>query len=326
MQITQCNSQGEIKQHVSLGAMLAELNCIREVNGFLWIDVEAPTAEEMQKIAEACSIHHVTAEDALDRRTPVKLEETDTYLFIVAHVLNLNPDSDQLETLNLSLVLFSNFCLTIHSCPVRSVGVAMKRYKRQASKGFSGPERALYLVLQAMTEFYAELVDKGSDEVDEIEDAVIGGDVDAHLLQRISTVGRQISVVRRRLGPTGRMLEQLCSDDVERIDTNSHVYLRDALNGVTRLLEKSLVMREILNTTQANYLAQVSNQMNVVMKTLSLVATVMMPLSFLTGLFGMNVRVPGQATESLIWFICLLAVMAGFGGVLLLLFRRKGWF
>jgi len=132
--------------------------------------------------------------------------------------------------------------------------------------------------------------------------------------------------VRRRLVPTRRVLERLCEEGEEFLDPEARIYLRDALDGVIRLIEKGTVIRDALNTAQSNHLAHLSNQTNEVMRTLSVVATIMLPLTFVTGLFGMNVPVPGQESSGQFFFYGIVGGMLVVTLVMVFIFRRRGGF
>ena len=309
--------------HVRDGATLDDLAGTQRP---FWVDVQAPTAEEMHEIAKFFGLHRMTAADCLNRLVPVKWELFREYLYVVTHGLNFNEGSDLLETLNLSVVLFEDCCVTVHAESMRSVAGLLSDL-RAGKPRLAGEktDEILYTLLATTSSLYGTLVEEVEDVVEEIDDAVLDGRDLSNMLERIGESRRHLAVLRRRLSPMRESLQQLSMRDNPFIHQDSRVYVRDVLDDVIRNLEKSEVVRDMLTNAQSNYLAQLANQTNEVMKTLSIVATIMMPLSLLTGLFGMNVRVPGQGVENLVWFGCLVLFMIVVAVGLLMVFRKRGW-
>jgi len=257
---------------------------------------------------------------------PVKWEQFPEYLYVVSHGLNFNAGADLLETLNLSILVFKNTCLTVHAAPMRSVtGIINDLREGKPGLRTDRPDAALHALLDGTNALYGALVEEVEDEVEEIDDAILSGKNLPNMLDRIGEARRHLAVLRRRMTPAREHLQQLAMRDNPFIHEESRVYLRDVLDGVIRNLEKSDVVRETLTTAQANYLAQLANQTNEVIKTLSIVATIILPLSFITGLFGMNVHVPGQEKDGLIWFASLIGLMFLLALGLLVFFRRRRW-
>jgi magnesium transporter len=277
MRLTLYNAQGESREMTTLSEFKEYEQRLRAREEWFWVDLEGPTSIEMVEFARYFGIHRMTADDCLNRLAPVKIEMAEEYAFLVFHVLNFNEGWDKLDTLNLSFILFKECCITVHSHPVRSIGIAARQMAGENNQTLSGSSRALYLTLQAFMSFYADLVEDVCEDVDTLEDAVMEGLVESSLLQNIANSARNLAVVRRRLVPTRRVLERLCEEGEEFLDPEARIYLRDALDGVIRLIEKGTVIRDALNTAQSNHLAHLSNQTNEVMRTLSVVATIMLP-------------------------------------------------
>ncbi|HNY26537.1 MAG TPA: magnesium transporter CorA family protein [Candidatus Sumerlaeota bacterium] len=326
MQLTLYNASGEPQDIPTLKEFEERDLELRSRGEWFWVDVEGATSLEMVEFARHFDIHRMTADDCLNRLAPVKIEMAEDYLFLVTHVLNFNEGWDKLETLNLSFILFKECCITVHSQPVRSVAIAARQMKGENCQSLNGSFKVLYLTLQAIMGFYAELVEDVCEDVDTLEDSVMEGQIESSLLQNVASSARHLAVVRRRLVPTRRVLERLCEEGEAFLDPEARIYLRDALDGVIRLIEKGTVIRDALNTAQSNHLAHLSNQANAVMRTLSVVATIMMPLTFVTSLFGMNVKVPGQEVDGLFYFNCIVGGMLVLTLLMILIFRRRGWF
>ena len=144
--------------------------------------------------------------------------------------------------------------------------------------------------------------------------------------QKIGESRPTLAQFRRRLVPKREFLQLLCYRDHPLISASTKILLRDVYDHTIRMQEVLDVARDILAGVQSNYLAQVSNRMNEVMKTLSIVATIMLPLSLVTGLFGINVHVPGQEAEGNYWFFGIVFSMMVMTISMIVYFRRRRWF
>lgn len=325
MHISLVEGPKSVRENLSTDELL-DLAKSRPFVAPVWVDIAEPKEEELLPIANALGVHHMTTRDCLSRLVPVKWELFEDHLYVVAHGLNFNAGDDLLETLNLSILVFDDLCLTVHTRPLRSVANLRRDFAEgRPSARLEHPDRILHSLLDTVSLAYGALVEEVSAIVEELDDAVLEGRNLPDMLHRLSNARRHLAVLRRRMSPMREMLQQISLREAAQIHEDTRVYLRDTLDSVVRNLEKSDVVRETLTAAQANYLAQLANQTNEVMKTLSLVATVMLPLSFLTGLFGMNVHVPGQDGDGLLWFGGLLGSMIALALALIFLFKKRGW-
>ena len=325
MEIAFVNESAEVRDGLSVEQLLDSVRQCREKSERFWADVASPSQEEMGRIAEGFGLHPLTADDCLNRLVPVKWQEFDDHLYVVAHGLNFNEGAELLETENLSILVFADGCLSVHAQPLRTPRRLLDRMRRRKLTVLPEPDRVLHLLLDTIVHFYAGLAEEVTDEVDEIDEEIVAGGGDGELPQRVRSACERLAVLRRRLTPLRNLLREFCTEEVPFIQPETQAFFHDVLDAVVRLLEKAEVTREMLNAAQANHLAYLAHQTNEIMKILSLVATIVLPLSFLTGLFGMNVHVPGQGGQGLIWFVGLACFMAVAAGGLLLYFHRRGW-
>ena len=291
-----------------------------------WIDFYNPTASDLGEIAKIISLHHLTQEDILSKKVREKSEEFDDYLYVIGHALNYNPDHKLHDTVNVSILVYSTFILSFHSKKVKSVEMVVERLKREALGKLPNEDWALYALLDGIVDVYEQEVNQFCNEVDAIDDAVLAYDEPEKLLRRISEERRNLSLFRRRVGPKKELLQLLTYRDHPLVSKLTKTLLRDVYDHAIRMLEVLDMARDTLSSAQSNYLTQVSNRMNVVMKTLSIVATIMLPLSFITGLFGINVHVPGQDANGNYWFFGIVAGMMVMAISMIVYFRHRHWF
>ena len=291
-----------------------------------WIDFHKPTAKELAEIAQIIPIHHLTQEDILSKTVREKSEDFEDYLYVVGQALNFNPGHELLDTVNVSMVVFSTFILSFHAKKVKNVNVVLKRIKEENRGKLPNEDWALYAILDALVDVYDQEVNQFCDEIDAIDQAVLAYDNPNQLLHKIGESRPVLAQFRRRLAPKKEFLQLLCYRDHSLVSAPTKILLRDVYDHTIRMQEVLEVARDTLASAQSNYLAQVSNRMNEVMKTLSIVATIMLPLSLVTGLFGINVHVPGQEAEGNYWFFGIVFSMMVMTISMIVYFRRRRWF
>ena len=291
-----------------------------------WIDFHKPTATEIGAIAQIVTIHHLTQEDILSKRAREKSEDFEEYLYVAGHALNFNPGHQLLDTVNVSILVYKTFILSFHAKGVRNVDIVLKRIKEEHRGKLPDEDWVLYALLDALVDVYEHEVNEFSDEIDAIDQAVLAYNNPKQLLQKIGDARPILAQFRRRLSPKKEFLQLLCYRNHPLVSAPTKILLRDVYDHTIRMQEVLDVARDTLASAQSNYLAQVSNRMNEVMKTLSIVATIMLPLSLITGLFGINVHVPGQDVDGNSWFIGIVGVMIVTAILLIAFFRRRGWF
>ena len=326
MKIVYADSKNGIRENVSLDEALELLrSAMQGQKRSLWMDFQEPTEDDMRRIADIVQLHPLTVRDILNPRVREKWSDYDSYLFVVGHGLNFNPGQDLLDTISVSSVVFPKVILSFHIQPLRTIGVVQNRITTECKGILPSEDWMLYAILDALTHLYMDVVDQCSDEIDLIDQDVLSGEDGDEVLARISQARRHLLRLRRRLGPKRDFLQLLCFQDHDRISRSTQILLRHVLDHVIRMEELADMGRETLGSAQSNYIAQVSNRMNAVMKTLSIVATVILPMTLVAALFGMNVQVPGQETKGELWFWVLVLTMGLLGSLMVVFFKRRAW-
>jgi magnesium transporter len=316
--ILQRHSDGSVDSAVDLD-FLAEI--LNDPLGTLWIDLEGESPEAVQELAERFELHPVTVEDFLHRNQRPKLEEFEKYLFVVIHVLR-SIRGDELETDELHIVLRKNCLLTVHERPLDAVKRVFDRCAADPKNLEHGASYLLYLVSDAVVDGCFPVLDALGDEIDALEDAVIGASGRARM-HRIFDLKRVVVQLRKIVSPQREVYNGLSRRDSPQIDPRTSVYFRDVHDHLVRAFEIVDSYRDLVSNTLDAYLAAQSNRLAQVMKQLTIIATIFMPLSFLTGFFGMNFAgIPFGKTWLL---VVVLAIMAGLPVGMLLLFARRGW-
>ncbi len=306
---------------------LAEIARARQESaGLLWVSLEEPTDEELHQVLEEIfHFHPLAIEDAQSAGyQPPKVDEFGDYLFIIAHALRPASLLRELETMELNLFLGQNYLVTSYRSPemppVRAVWERLRRDERLIGHG---ADFLCHAVLDSLVDAYMPVIDGMDEEIDQLEDAVLVRPTPG-VLQRILDLKHSTLTLRRIILPQREILNRLSRDDLPLIADHNRIYFRDIYDHLVRIHDLSETVRDVITGTLDTYLSSASNRLNEVMKALTIVSTIFLPLSFIAGIYGMNFEympeLRWQYGYPMIWviFIALPAVMLGY-------FKYKGW-
>jgi len=311
-------SDGAVETSADL-ALLAD--ALRDPHCTIWVDVEGEPAESITALAARFDLHPVTLEDFINRNQRPKIEEFDQYIFVVIHALQPIRD-DELVTEELHVALKQNCLLTVHDRPLDLAKRVFDRCVADPKPLQNGPSFLLYLLSDAVVDGYFPILDALGDEIDTLEDAVVETPARARM-RRIFEIKRVVVQLRKIVSPQREVYNTLSRRDYAYIDARTAVYFRDVHDHLVRAFEVIDSYRDLVANILDAYLAAISVRLGQVMKQLTVIATIFMPLSFLTGFFGMNfTRIPFDHA----WLLGLvLAMMAGLPVAMLIFFARRGW-
>ncbi len=293
---------------------------LRDPALLVWIDAEGEPSASLDRLAEVCALHPVTREDFQHRNERPKVEEFERYTFIVVQAVEaLHGSAAQVQELH--LVLCGNALITVHDRALEPVARVFTRMLKDLPPPAS-PSFLVYLLSEALVDAFFPLLDRLGEDIDALEDAVLGPAARAHM-PRIFALKRLLLQLRKVVSPQREVYNALSRRDSPFIDAHAAVYFRDVHDHWVRAYEMLDSYRDLVANTLDAYLATVSNRLGQVMKQLTVIATIFMPLSFLTGFFGMNF---GSIPYNQPWIFALaVLLMLGLPVGMLLVFVRRGW-
>ena len=290
----------------------------------IWVDLEAPTEDELAILADPFRFHPLAIEDCLTPEHQPKVEDFGGVLFLIFRGIDTNPPVAGFQTLKLAAFLGSNFLVTYHRRPMRSISLVRERYDQESGRGlFRRVDHLLYEILDHLIEHYFPILESLEEEIDAIEDELLG-DCSPATLDRVLSTKRRVQEIKRTLAPHREVFTRIGRDAFPMIAQETIVFYRDLYDSTVRLAEAADSYRDLLTNLFDAYLSVVSQRINEVMKVLTVIATILLPLTFIVGVYGMNFdhmpELHWRYGYFVVWAV-MLAVAAG----LLWGFRRRGW-
>jgi magnesium transporter len=292
---------------------------------FVWIDLEGPSDDDLNQVAEHIKLHPLTLEDARTFQQRPKIEDYDDYVFMVAFGADPEAASGDRLLREVHLIISGDAVVTIHRHPDESLDALRRRYHDQPvrSKLF-----LIYQILDAVIATFIPVLSRVDDDIDDIEEQVINQPREEDL-KRIFSIKRDLVAMRRVVAPMRDMFLRRSDHLMELpgLQDDDKLYFRDLYDGLIRTSEMVDAYRDLLSGATDLYLSTVANRQGEVNRQLTIIATIFLPLTFFTGFFGQNFSL---LTDHLInhnwtfWVfgVALLVVsVVGFA----IFFRRKGW-
>ena len=298
---------------------------VKDNSKLLWVDARSVSRDELDLLAEKFGLHSVTIDSILDQyRRPHLYEFQDHFYVNMTLLKKKNHGSHGINPSELHLIAGNNFIITItkeEKCD--AVDAALIEYKDSPALCDRGSIYAIYLLAEDLVETYFPIVEKLDDEADKLENEMLDK-ADQSSIKKLFNLKRQVFELRRLLGPQRDIFNELNRRDFPFMKGENQVYFQDVYNRMVRVFDMLDTIREILSGNLDIYLSTVSNRLNEVMKVLTVFATILMMLSFITGFYGMNfIHLPWLRAPNA--FRNMISLMVGVIVFMLWWFRRKGW-
>jgi magnesium transporter len=294
--------------------------------GLLWIDLEAPSEEEASLLREVFHFHHLAIEDCFNSHIdPAKIDDYGDYLFIIAQAITNPEQSARLETTELDFFLGRNYVVSFHGQPLPFVQELRRRCEKNGLELSRGADFLAHALLDTLVDDYQPLVEVLDEALEQVEEQVLA-EPRKSFLQEILLLKRNVQRLRRTLIPQRDVVNRIARGEFPNvIREDTYVYFRDVYDHVVRVEELVESVRDLADGVLNSYLSAINNRMNDVMKTLSVVATILLPLTFIASIYGMNF----QNMPELNWhygYYVAVGMMVTVALGLMVLFRRRRWF
>jgi magnesium transporter len=295
---------------------------LREEGTVIWIDLEFPTDEEIERVGKVMGFHPLAIEDATKYVELPKIDEFEDHAFLVTHGMRIT-DEGEVEKVEIDCFIGKNYLVTSHQRESRSLAAVREHVRRAPELLARGPDFLLHEVLDRQVDNYLPLLDGFDIELDRLEEEVLER-FRPDILQDILKLRRQVIALRRSIGPQRDVIGRLARHDLPYISTKATIYFRDVYDHVVRTHEMLEGYRDLVAAVMESHRSMAAQRLNEVMQRLTAISTVFLPITFIAGVFGMNFR----HMPELEWrwgYPAALGFMFAVGVGMYVFFRRKNW-
>lgn len=297
---------------------------LKSPEDLLWIDLYDVGNEELYYIAKLFNFHPLAIEDCLHISPRAKVDDYDDYYFFVFHALRYNEESDnEVTTLELNVFLGPNYIVTIHKTPMPTIGRIANICLHSKEMMNKGPDYLLYSIVDGITDEYFPIMDRISVRIDELEDEIYEHSTE-EITEEFLALKRTIILIRRVILPQKRIFSSINGSMLFEIREENIPFYIDLVDHLERIADSAETFRDLVNGALDTYYSIVSAKTTDTMRILTIISTIFMPLTFITGFFGMNVfLMPNPNSPWNLVFIILF--MAGISGFMLYFFKKRKW-
>jgi magnesium transporter len=342
------HGDGKVSRATSDQAIAAALH---DPKALFWLDLFEPDAADLRLLADVFHFHPLAIEDSVEYTQRPKIEQyqhlreagsapqndppatpaagaaaapANGYFYMVFHGPDLETFRQNLRTKEIDMFVSDRFLVSVHDEQLHSVNECHQKAEEDAVDWLGrGIDVVLYEIIHRITDYYDTILDYMQEAIDELEERALT-DPTPTLLSQIGQKKRELLNLRRVVGPQREVIAQLTRGDVPFIRESTRVYFRDVLDHLNRTVEMVELYRDLVMGARDIYLSSISNHLNQIMKTLTIISVIAMPLTVVTGFFGMNFdAIPGLHNRWGFWGAVVVMGMAVTG--MLYLFRVKRW-
>ncbi|MBI3932780.1 MAG: magnesium/cobalt transporter CorA [Acidobacteria bacterium] len=289
-----------------------------------WIDLEDPTVKEATVLEDPFHFHPLAIEDCLSDVHHPKVDDYESYIFVIVHGIRFEGVTGQFITRELDIFLGSNFLVTHHRGPIRAVDLVVDQCgKNLVASMPKGVDFLLHQILDVMFDDYFPNLDGIEDKIQLVQVEVFENPT-RETLDRIFRLKNDVMRLRRICAPQREIVNRLARGEFRVITPKAAVYFRDIYDNLYRIVDASFAYQDMVQGTLDAYLSSINNRLNETMKRLTVIGAMLAPLTVITGIYGMNF----DHLPELHWrygYFGVLAAMGLVSGALVWWFRKKRW-
>ncbi len=290
-----------------------------------WINIDGlHETDTIEKIGQYFNIHPLVLEDILNTGQRPKTEEYDDLIFVVLKMLHYNENPEKISSEQFSLVLGPNFLITfqeIQGDVFKTVRERIRKSKTRIRK--AGCDYLAYALIDAIVDHYFAILEALGDKIESIETQLLN-DPTHDTLEIIHEMKREMIYLRKQIWPIREIINSLVKSESSLIQEQMYVYFRDVYDHTIQIIDTIESYRDVLAGMLEIYLSTLSNRMNEVMKVLTIIATIFIPITFIAGVYGMNFKFMPELEWRwgyfMVWGIVIVVV-----GIMLGFFKKKQW-
>lgn len=303
---------------------------LQDKQGILWVDIHKPDDKELKILSDVFNFHPLAIDDCSHYTDLPKIDEFEDHVFIVIHSVLYDKELSEIKKPELDIFLSRNYVVTVHEEELKTININLDKVRKNPGMLTKGADFLLYNIIDVSVDNYMSLLDYWDDRIEDLEDKVLGGKID-DAMPKIIDMKRNIIDLRRSITPQRDVINKLARRDSQLISAKNVVYFRDIYDHIARIHELLEADRDLIAGTFEIYLSAVSNRMNEIMKRLTIVATIFMPLTLIAGVYGMNFNPAASRWNmpELNWeygYVFVVGLMIAITLGMMVYFKRKKWF
>jgi magnesium transporter len=297
---------------------------LAEPGTMVWVDLIEPCGEvEVSITRDTFKFHQLAIEDCFESRAQPKIDEYESYLYLITHGLLATSTAEDAEVVELDAFVGANYIVTHHALASRSVAAVTEMVLKSGLPLRRGPMGVLHALLDRQVDGFEAQLDNVEERISQLEDAVFARPSNSHIASLLA-VKRSTLSLRRWMSKQREAVLRLGRQEFKLVTPHDAMLFRDVHDHLVRINDLLENFREMLTSIQEAYLSVTSNRLNEIMKFLTLFTAVLMPLTVITGIYGMNFEHMPELRERF-GYPLVLGAMALVSGSVLLYFWRRGW-
>ena len=289
----------------------------------LWVDLMAPGDAERQLLSDVFGFHPLSVDDAVSALQFPKIETYPGYLYVVLHGIDAKPKHTQFSTRDVDFFLGRNYLVTVHDGDSRSIDAVREVCNRHEHVLKEGPVALMHRIVDRMIDNYRPVFEEIESRIVHLEEQAFAGH--ERLSRLVMKLKRDVSAMRRVLIPQRDAIGRLARREFSVISDEMTYRFRDVYDHVVRLTDEAILFQDRITGIFEVNLSSVSYRLNQVMKLLTVMSTIFLPLTVLTGMWGMNIPLPHFPGGPDVQFWWILGLMLTISAAMLVFFRRNKW-
>jgi magnesium transporter len=289
----------------------------------LWADLAAPGDEERRLLVDGFRFHPLSVEDAVSALQFPKIEPYQGYLYVVLHGIDATPRHTGFATRDVDFFLGRNYLVTVHDGTSRSIAGVREICGRHERVLKEGPVSLMHRIVDRMVDNYRPVIEELEGRIGRLEEQAFAGQ--ERLSRQVMKLKREVGSMRRVLVPQRDAIARLARREFPMISDEMAYRFRDVYDQVIRLTEEAILFQDRVTGIFEVNLSTVSHRLNQVMKLLTVISTIFLPLTVLTGMWGMNIPLPHFPGGEGVQFWWVTGIMVGLIAAMLAFFRRNKW-
>ena len=298
---------------------------LKDEHAVIWVDMESPTTADEQVLLDVFKFHPLTVEDCRENRHYPKIEEFDSYIYFIVHGVTADTSPDRFNTIELDGFLGRNYVITYHHEMFRSINNVKQQLRTTPIACQRGTAYLLHQILDQVVDFYSPVLDDFDDRIDELEDDIFTlKRPNNEILTQVMGLKRSVLRLRRISGKQMDILHRMSRGEFALITEEMRPFYRDVYDHLVRVVDLAENYRDLISGSLEAYLSVVSNRLNEIMKVLTIFSAIMLPLTFIAGVYGMNFdNMPELHSRYGYYGVWILMVVVAIA--MLFFFWRRGW-